>query len=383
MNKVLLMACAAMFSFNVNAQVKFTVPFTKNAVKLNSLKVENVNPRTFAKPTAQVAKVDNSGINGVWIMNDYNEEKDIYTCTADTITSVEVDGMNVKVQFGQNWVYGLYKDNVLDIPQQYINEGAVLGAVNSKVIFVGIQKDMEHLNPYGVKFILNDESALVLPDSLGGWYMVIESGDYANQGWDLGLQTELHRTNGTMTGVRSMNKEQTDVASPVYVVDEESSLTVYGLHPNIKMNIDIDKAAGTFTVPTPQNVAVTAPNQQQAGYGDYYRILGVNSDGYFDDKVKEVKGTYAENTLTFNEPKEGDLSGVYGIFTLFDAEGSGYTMGYYLNAKIFYQSVTGINDVTITSTKNVDNRIFNLAGQQVGNDYKGIVIKNGVKMVQK
>ena len=42
----------------------------------------------------------------------------------------------------------------------------------------------------------------------------------------------------------------------------------------------------------------------------------------------------------------------------------------------------GINGVTSTGVKK-DGRVFNLAGQQVGDDYKGIVIVNGKKIVRK
>lgn len=44
---------------------------------------------------------------------------------------------------------------------------------------------------------------------------------------------------------------------------------------------------------------------------------------------------------------------------------------------------TGISSAAIAPAKNVDTRVFNLAGQQVDKAYKGIVIKNGKKYVQK
>ncbi len=45
-------------------------------------------------------------------------------------------------------------------------------------------------------------------------------------------------------------------------------------------------------------------------------------------------------------------------------------------------SSTGISNVS-ESKKPVNNAIYNLAGQRVGKDYKGIVITNGKKSVQK
>lgn len=47
-----------------------------------------------------------------------------------------------------------------------------------------------------------------------------------------------------------------------------------------------------------------------------------------------------------------------------------------------YELITGIANTTVT-TGNANNATFNLAGQRVGNDAKGIVIKNGTKQVVK
>jgi hypothetical protein len=43
---------------------------------------------------------------------------------------------------------------------------------------------------------------------------------------------------------------------------------------------------------------------------------------------------------------------------------------------------TGITEKTVINSV-MNNIIFNLAGQKVGADYKGIVIKNGRKFIQK
>lgn len=44
--------------------------------------------------------------------------------------------------------------------------------------------------------------------------------------------------------------------------------------------------------------------------------------------------------------------------------------------------VTGINDV-VTAKADADAPLYNLAGQRVGADYKGVVLQNGKKFVQK
>jgi hypothetical protein len=50
--------------------------------------------------------------------------------------------------------------------------------------------------------------------------------------------------------------------------------------------------------------------------------------------------------------------------------------------KIELKDATGISTPKVTKTVN-NNAIYNLAGQKVGKDYKGIVIQNGRKFMQK
>jgi len=47
---------------------------------------------------------------------------------------------------------------------------------------------------------------------------------------------------------------------------------------------------------------------------------------------------------------------------------------------VFDQGTTGI---TAVSAERHDNAVYNLSGQRVGNDFRGIVVKNGRKYIQK
>jgi hypothetical protein len=49
---------------------------------------------------------------------------------------------------------------------------------------------------------------------------------------------------------------------------------------------------------------------------------------------------------------------------------------------VFDQGTTGIADVR-GQKEDVRSDIFNLSGQRVGNDFRGIVVKNGRKYIQK
>ena len=60
---------------------------------------------------------------------------------------------------------------------------------------------------------------------------------------------------------------------------------------------------------------------------------------------------------------------------------SGNTSTYVTLLKVTRGGATGISEKL--NVKITDGAVYNLAGQKVGNDFKGIVIKNGKKMLQK
>ena len=78
-------------------------------------------------------------------------------------------------------------------------------------------------------------------------------------------------------------------------------------------------------------------------------------------------------TLQFGIKKGTKISEDWVIFDDFELE--------YLSGESFARSYVGVDNVTVNATEN--GAVFNMAGQRVGNDFKGIVIKNGVKVLNK
>lgn len=78
-------------------------------------------------------------------------------------------------------------------------------------------------------------------------------------------------------------------------------------------------------------------------------------------------------TLQFGIKKDAKISEDWVIFDDFELE--------YLSGESFARSYVGVDNVTVNATEN--GAVFNMAGQRVGNDFKGIVIKNGVKVLNK
>jgi len=100
-----------------------------------------------------------------------------------------------------------------------------------------------------------------------------------------------------------------------------------------------------FNSPTDTNIA------------GFYEYVGT------PDATKELVGVRLTNQFTTKAESKG-------IVVAFTAKGT------------VTGTTTGINTIGTAKTA-ADGKIFNLAGQQVSKSYKGIVIKNGQKMIQK
>lgn len=408
MRKLLLLAVAAMASFSVNAQVALTKIDTQEAVKMNVTRAQLFKSNPGMRLSSPILKAN--GAFGTYISAEYNEQDDIYDCKEVLVESVTgVEGANVKLTFSvgstfKGHVYGtLENDNKITIPAQDVNDGQLVTefGLNNKVTFCAFKDaDQEgYINflPENPLVFQKDEAGtwtVVTSEELPikGWAMVIV--DYPNQGensiLDSSREPEMHLANGTMTGMRLQDQSQKEINLPVYVQDDGEEISVFNHYAGTRLKIDIvDKEAGTFQITTPQNIMLASKQAQDDGFGRYMRIVGCNKDGMFTEN-EPVKGKWANNVLTFNPvvwngkgDPNNDLSGVYAIGSNI-VDGSWYFAGEFDEVVISYGSddPTGIENVATEAVKK-DNRIFNLAGQQVGKDYKGIVIKNGKKMIQK
>lgn len=408
MRKLLLLAVAAMASFSVNAQVALTKIDTHEAVKMNVTRAQLFKSNPGMRLSSPILKAN--GAFGTYISAEYNEQDDIYDCKEVLVESVTgVEGANVKLTFSvgstfKGHVYGtLENDNKITIPAQDVNDGQLVTefGLNNKVTFCAFkdadQEGYVNFLPENPLVFQKDEAGtwtVVTSEKLPikGWAMVII--DYPNQGensiLDSSREPEMHLANGTMTGMHLQNQSQKEINLPVYVQDDGEEISVFNHYAGTRLKIDIvDKEAGTFQITTPQNIMLTSKQAQDDGFGRYMRIVGCNKDGMFTEN-EPVKGKWANNVLTFNPvvwngkgDPNNDLSGVYAIGSNI-VDGSWYFAGEFDEVVISYGSdaPTGIENVATEAVKK-DNRIFNLAGQQVGKDYKGIVIKNGKKMIQK
>ena len=101
-----------------------------------------------------------------------------------------------------------------------------------------------------------------------------------------------------------------------------------------------------------------------------------------DKIIKEDAATdYATTTIDEKETK------VFPIISVNVAKGD-VSLEYPVNGLAFYgfgfiSSTTGITNVKVVEPAVANDAIYNLSGQKVNKNYKGVVIKNGVKTIQK
>ena len=130
------------------------------------------------------------------------------------------------------------------------------------------------------------------------------------------------------------------------------------------------------------------PDNDESVTTDRKNYVNVSGTTYGNDDVTAEGGNIIEFSLkggkdvTSKDEEGNDV-------TTFDAKDTYYTFQKYSgtgNILISSIEITPANASGISTVKaNVENNsaIYNLAGQKVAKDYKGLVIKNGVKMIQK
>lgn len=109
-----------------------------------------------------------------------------------------------------------------------------------------------------------------------------------------------------------------------------------------------------------------------------YKLNKTKTQYFVDENNKEVIANIPETTgssvylLTEFPVKAGVKYYTYTRGSKMDVFGFKYTVG----------STTGITNVTTASSAK-SSALYNLAGQQVNKDYKGVVIQNGKKFLNK
>lgn len=399
MKKLLLLSCAFAACVGASAQ-----QLQKAPVAAQSLKVSELTATKFDGTIARKApkKVSRDNFIGLFVNNEWNEEQQCNTSTVDTMFTANVptdegDVLNVKWGVYANLMGGVYgkfdeTTNTFTVPAwQYFNDGAPVQVTTeeaSPVVFAGIST-----NRYYCDFVAQYDPAtgiLTPNDTIAGYIAIIAEGTYQNYYITRNLAPFIARANAFEAGYVSGESGWDEITEwPVYMdftTLEDGVVDVYNHYTNgmagCKFSMDVD---GTdVTMATGQPISYITDADARALYGDYVLLRGVaiNDDntistdmdmttiegGVFDPSTKEI--SYPQVYYRgFSEVNQGR-----GWGTPFFAGHSFTPIG---------DPSNGISGVATKAEKATDNRIFNLAGQQVDKNYKGVVIQHGVKKLQK
>ena len=150
---------------------------------------------------------------------------------------------------------------------------------------------------------------------------------------------------------------------------------------------DASKLYLTLTVPAKGTLSVFARTGSNSAE-DRTVVLTQNDTELYNKVVKEADAIMVKGLDSSDADKE---TKVYPAITV-SVEAGTVTVTFPINSINFYAfsfladgeepgDDTGISTVKVAENTNA--AIFNLAGQQVGKNYKGVVIQNGVKRIQK
>lgn len=392
MKQLLLMACAVLLPLGVHAQKPAPNTFRSHPVAagldVSSLPRPTTHPRSASAP--RPASSGAADLYGPWVKCETIENDDMLTCAHDTLRAPEdVAAGDVRMTFSPDtYGYGRLDGDVLTFPSQYANDGATFEAVNSRLIICGIKADRTTVTD-NVVFVRNTDGHFELADSLSGWYIYVEDGAYQHMKWWRAYDTVLRRANGTMTSLRTWWFETTDDAVPVSVVKDGLEWTIYGWGPQVKVSVEVSPEDGKTTVQLPQNVYNTVEEDWDSEIGKYIMLCSKKEEGTYepgelmwDMSEHEVEGTYRE---------EGDEAVIaypdvtFGTYSLFDSEDMGESMGDYADVVIRVSGLVSnaVSRPSVVSAAQPVGESYNLAGQRVGKDYRGLVIENGVKRVRR
>ncbi len=420
MKKFLLFACAAVFSLAASAQIAVNPKVQGKASQLKQTQKMSVNQekmesselsastiqfvKKFGKKKAAAGAdmLVGSYVEMRYYSYDDEPENSHFETAAANIkdTTVVIDGepydclsLHIFDEFAD--VIGEYDPETkkVYIPAQlcYIDEEYGYG----KMDLYGVGDD-GYLSDDAITFSYDEEAGTLTLDQYG-W--AIYMSDYAkanpqdqNPFWDMALGREdaLAPVNGFMEYTAKAVED-----CDIYVEDLGEEVNVFNFWGTGCVNIIVN-----------EDYSVSMPNSQVVGpmylqneadyetYGHFFHAYALNSEG----KVS-TDAEYAEGFLVNVDFQTGKLSlakvgepanGIYFNYlakaSLFDEDGSGY--GSIMSGNIIvypygFSASMPSAIKNVTSKNAASNATFNLAGQRVSQNYKGVVVKGGKKMLMK
>lgn len=398
MKKFLLASCAFAACIGASAQQLQKAPVPNPALKLSQLNAVKFEG-TAKKAPAQ--KIDTKSFIGIFVNNSWDEEKEINFSTTDTVYTANVtddagNTLNVKWNIYGNslgHVYGKFDEatNTFTVPmRQYFGDGAAvdLGDEQSPIVFFGVST-----NDYFCDFVAkyDPSTGLLTPnDTVRGYIAIVAEGTYQNYSVMRNFAPTIAHANAIQTGSYSGESGWLDLEQPVWIdysAADDGVVDIYGHFlsasgAGCKLSVDVDGQDASMAAG--QYMLYISDEKVHADFGKYIKLRGVaidEAEGSISpdfDMTTIEGGTYINGEVAFPNTYYRGFSETKVI----NKEVRGYATPFFFNCT-FTPLATGIAGVAVKADKAAGNRIFNLAGQQVSKDYKGVVIQNGVKKLQK
>lgn len=366
MKKFTLMIIAALMAVTANAQKLNKAQFVRPVcAKANMVartmpgKVKPVKPfklNSKAHKAAAISSTDD--LTGKWMQVYYSYFDEVFMCTMMEITKVEGSRNKITINgWWGGWTEPIeatvdFKELTITIEPQLIYEYE--GDVSAEL--VNVFSETEGAPLVGT---IDEDGSINFEDGWGA--MFIDGSGYF---YEIGLYTSLVRPNGKM----NYTNDEIEYSDDVYIEEDEENGQVYIFNFGdfgrmITLQLNSDK---TVSAPSDQVVYSTSSR------GDYILY------GESGDEDVPLTGTGTETTITFDMPwacisSEGYWFGENSSCTITLTDGSTFVYP--------EEDPTGISQVN--SAQQNGGKAFNLAGQQVKQGYKGIVIKDGKKFVVK
>lgn len=429
MKKFLLMSCAALATLTINAADLTGVAPTMQVNAQQSLVFKSVDHKPFKeingrtietkaikpvvmKAAAQPAKAAELPYqNYVSVAQNYEES---YTCDsvhveAANVTDEEGNTYNVKINFLRDYaqdVYGVYDEDAqtLTIPAgQVCYTNDTYGDMTIAGLSAG--ETSGSYNVVDITFDVDPTDGTLMQQE-DGYAVLIQEGTYAGYAWisDFG-NIQWYPMNAYFTYMMSTNNGWTGTTTGAAVVDNGNSIDVYNAfniasifnyqgYNGACISMDIDESAGTCTVKMGQNVYAGQEiygsdwSNKAETYGEYWTLVGCAVDktaGQIstDRTIESMTGKYSAQT-GYKAAGLTDTYDYYRIASGADSDGAAYGLWCYgMLVEWGDLIVAGVDGVTVNKPATTNSNIYNLNGQLVGKDFKGLVIKNGKKMIQK
>jgi hypothetical protein len=443
---LLIMVAAVMVALGANAQLKRSVQATKvNAPSAVNFSVEkapalNITDMAVAHRSGkQVARRAASDIAGSYILDYYNFAGDFCTSSSFTIEAasgtinahnLETDEDNIEFTYNVclrdfTWkggvAYAYYDEEAgfIHIPTQSIGRNATYGriilsaitSVNGEPMHVGLDINLQ-IDEDGTISIYDAEEELkeagyAEGEIITGWYSFLPDYEDGNSAWNFGVDIELFRTNAYMTGyeVHIENGNWgawTRTEHDICVEDYGTELVVHNFFDLCPISITIEGDKASIATPVQVEDYNYASDGEEPNYiqiwqwdenfenivnpGAITGNVGKTKDGskvieFYDTEYKEAwtdeQGDHeAGNYIITDYTKWFMVHSTWG-------DNGAYWWGEARNVYLVMADETqGIAAPSVTS-ENQSTKLYDLQGRAVDSNYKGIVIKNGKKVVVK